>query len=139
LNADFEGLEQALSIPAADLSKDISGSLITARHNVFRTWAAQDSAAAANYILNNADRIEPVLMATVIEAVVQKDASAGVEWLQNLPDGPFLDQAINYTIAHIAQSDVGYGPARELAGLISDAALREERLAWIEARRAQHR
>ena len=124
----FEELEGLLPLDRQD-TLDYAN---RARHGLFRKWAAADPTAAANYVLANPDRISPKIMGTVVEVVVRDHPAAGVDWIQNLPDGPYFDAAARVAVVHIA--DAAPKTAGELAALITDPAIRKESLDIIEAK-----
>ena len=124
----FEELEALLPLDRQD-GLDYTN---LARHRLFRKWASADPAAAANYVLANPDRISPKVMGTVVEVVVRDQPAVGVDWVQNLPQGPYFDAAARVAVVHIA--DGNPKAAQELAALITDPAIQKESVDIIEAK-----
>ena len=105
------------------------------RMTLFEKWGAEDPAAAANYILANPGRVSPSLMTSVALDLLKKNPAVGIEWIQNIPEGPYFDAA---AISGVMFTAVSFpDQARELASLITDPEIRKAQLKHIDSEQAR--
>jgi len=87
-------------------------------------WSKSDPSSAALHVMEHPDRYPPVTIQTPVMALLTKDLATGIEWIQELPEGPYFDQAASVAIfrlidegkpqeAHLLASQIGDPKHRE--------------------------
>ena len=130
-DSDFGMLEQMLP-DNESINKDnlIAVSVFqAARSDLLRRWATDDPAAAANYIIDNPQRLIPGEVVVVVEKVAMVDSLASYKWVQEFPSGTYYDSAAFAAIPYLADYP---NEAASLAAKINDPALREKSFKRIQ-------
>ncbi|HEY1120380.1 MAG TPA: hypothetical protein VGE67_02220 [Haloferula sp.] len=117
-DSDFVNIEALL--PPSDSG---NSSIAAGRSELFSKWAEKDPAAAANYVMEHPDRLDPRLISTIASVVMNGDRSVGLEWVQTFPEGPYFDQAAAATLPYIYQR--WPDQAAQIFELIQDPKLKE--------------
>ena len=126
-NVDFARMESLLPEVDPNLRLD---PVNQGRVILFERWGNKDPAAAVNYLISSPDRLSPSLIEPIIAFVMPKDRAAGIEWIQELPAGPYRDLALGASL----RSLFGYAEeARKIPPLISDPAIKEDALRTLRA------
>ena len=138
---DFEALEKLLpnrtenpAVPEDQLLYHPADWLVDGRQILFEKWAKTDAAAAAkaaNYVLENPNRCPPALvrtitlgLASISHDVRTNDPAYVLEWVNQFPEGPYLDQAAD---AAAGWMGIPYpDEAKQLIARISDPEMRKE-------------
>lgn len=120
-SADYAELERLLPL---DARGPWESAVANGRNELFAQWAQTDPAAAANYILENPQRVQPRDLASVVGVVVNSDPQVGLKWIEAFPQGEYFDSALYGSISYIAQ--INPGEAMRLIDLMQDQELKNE-------------
>jgi hypothetical protein len=130
-DADFERIEKMLPVEQGEDTKNTSP-IHAGRNELLQRWAEVDPAAAANYVLDNSDRIGPERVGVIVGSVTRADWESGLEWTATFPEGPYRDAASAAVIPYIG--DFKPQEALQLAETITDPKLREKSIALVKGK-----
>jgi RNA polymerase sigma factor (sigma-70 family) len=123
LSVDYEKLERLL--PAAEPLGDV-------RYPLFRKWAEVDPVAAAKYLLDSRDRLDPSLAGAIVHGCSFRNRSEIIALVSRFPEGTYYDHAAVHASMTYTQ---GGREIFELIRKIQDPELRAEALKHAEERR----
>jgi hypothetical protein len=86
-------------------------------------WSKSDPSAAAHHIMEHPDRYPVSKIETPVMEILSKDLATGIEWIQELPEGPYFDQAASVAITRLMDARKPQ-EAHLLASQIGDPELR---------------
>ena len=118
-DSDFASIEALFPQSGSEDSSIAAG-----RTGLFEKWAQKDPAAAANYVMEHPDRLEPRLISAIASVVVSGDKKVGLEWVQTFPEGPYFDEAAGATVPYLYQ--IWPDQTAQIIGLIQDPKLKEK-------------
>jgi RNA polymerase sigma factor (sigma-70 family) len=124
LDVDFGKIERLL--PADERLGDV-------RHPLFRKWAEIDPIAAANYLIDARDRLDPIFAGAIVHGSSFRNGSEIIALASRFPEGPYLDHAAVHASMNYTQ---GGNEIMELIQKIQDPELRAEALKHAEDRQS---
>ena len=130
-DADFARIEKMLPVEQGEDTKNTSP-IHAGRNELLTRWAEVDPAAAANYVLDNSDRIGPERVGVIVASVAAADSMSGLEWAGTFPEGPYRDAASAAVIHYIG--DFKPEEALKLAEAITDPKLREKSINLVKGK-----
>jgi hypothetical protein len=130
-DADFASIEKLLPVEKGEDTKNDSP-IYAGRNGLLIRWAEVDPAAAANYVLDNSDRIGPERVGVIVNAVTLADPMSGLEWAGTFPEGPYRDAASAAVIPYVG--DFQPEQALKLAEAITNPKLREENIKLVKGK-----
>lgn len=103
---------------------DLSSTYAYTSSGLINQWSKSDPSAAAHHIMEHPDRYPVSKIGTPVGELLTKDLATGIEWIQELPEGPYFDQAASVAITRLID---GGKPqeAHVLASQIGDPELRK--------------
>lgn len=124
MGVDYARMENLLSLNEG--SKD---SMERARTELLKRWAFEDPSEAANYIMENSERISPEKIKIVVNTVLGDSKLDGEKWAEFFPNGPYFDAAASAVSVKLAISQ----PKKALvwANRIDDLQIRTESIRRI--------
>jgi hypothetical protein len=135
-DADFTRIEKMLPVEKGEDTKNTSP-IHAGRNELLTRWAEVDPAAAANYVLDNSDRIGPERVGVIVGSVTRADWMSGLEWVGTFPEGPYRDTASAAVIPYIG--DFKPEEALKLAEAITDPKLREQSINLVKGKQERIR
>lgn len=118
-DSDFASIEALLP-----KSKSQDSPITAGRTGLFQKWAKKDPAAAANYVMEHTDKLEPRLISEIASVVVKGDKRAGLEWVQTFPEGPYFDAAAGASVPYLYQ--IWPDQTAQIIALIEDPKLKKQ-------------
>lgn len=125
IKLDYQAMESALPPDTSEVSNPYD----EARTEIMVRWAEVDPAGAANYIMNNPDRINPRRVKTIVSIVIHSEAD-GIEWARNFSEGIYFDYAASAVVNRLAR--ISPDVASEWANRIKDREIRQRELDHIQ-------
>ena len=131
-NTDFQELESLL--PAHNKADKSDSAVNQGRRALFQRWAEINPREAADYLMSNPTKTDPQCMSSIAEKFVEKSPHEAVDWVQDLPEGDYFDNAVYGMMTVLARD--GSGEATELANRIKNPEIRKESFNQIKMLKA---
>ncbi len=119
-NTEFSTIAELLQFKHADVNEELK----TARERLLRRWGRSDPIASADYVMSDPKSFDPQLMGQIAGSLAQRNPSAAVEWVQNLPQGLYQDSAVSCLTPQICQ--LYPKEAAELIEIVTDPKIKKQ-------------